>query len=108
MAALPVILKRASCSASTAVLTGLMAAPVALSRSPLVTVKLRSPGTVRAEVAEKAVGRTKRRSPTVSCSEAVLPGAVSFRARPLVELGPLMPVLRRRGLAALPTLPLVT
>ena len=85
-----------------------MAVPVALSRSPLVTVKLRSPGTVRAEVAEKAVGRIKRRSPTVSCSEAVLLAAASFSARPLVELRPLMPVLRRRGLAAVATLPLAT
>ena len=86
----------------------MMAAPVALSRSPSVTLKLRSPGTVKAEVAEKAVGRINRRLPLVSRSDALLLAAASFRARPLVALRPLIPVLSRRGLAALPIFPVPT
>ena len=104
-ASAPVILNIASCSASTAVFTGLMAAPVALSRSPLVTVRLRSPGTVSAEVAVKAAGKIKRRSPLVSCRDALLPDPKSFTARPPE---PLMLVFKRKGLAALATLPLPT
>ena len=85
-----------------------MAAPVALSRSPLVTVRLRSPGTVSAEVAVKAAGKIKRRSPIVSCRDALLPAPESFTARP-PEVGmPLILVFKRKGLAALATLPLPT